>query len=216
MNRQAICEKVEACGLVPIVRARSAEYAVRAANAVMQGGVSVFEITLTVPGALEVIEALSQKYQDSALIGAGTVLSADEARRCVKAGARFIVSPGLDLPTIAAAAELGVPVMPGALTPTEIIVAWKAGAALVKIFPCSAMGGPSYLKALRGPLPQIKLMPTGGVNLTTAGDYIKAGAAALGVGSELVNERALDAGRDHELTEKAEALVEAVRVARSG
>ena len=209
------CSRVEAVGIVPVVRAATPELAERAAVAVLAGGISIFEITMTVPNAPAVIRSLVARFGDRAVVGAGTVLSADDARQCIEAGAAFIVSPGLDLPTIAAAHERGVPIMPGALTPTEVITAWKAGADMVKIFPASAVGGAKYLKALRGPLPQVKLLPTGGVNATTAGDYIAAGACALGVGSELVDPAALAAGNDSILTDRARELVAAVAAARA-
>jgi 2-dehydro-3-deoxyphosphogluconate aldolase/(4S)-4-hydroxy-2-oxoglutarate aldolase len=215
MTTAETCARIEAVGIVPVVRAPSAELAIRAAEAVLAGGISIFEITMTVPDALGAIRALNERFGDRVLVGAGTVLSAEDARRCVEAGARFIVSPGLDLPTIEAAHAAGVPVMPGALTPTEVISAWKAGAEMVKIFPASAMGGPKYLKALKGPLPQVKLLPTGGVNENTAGEYIAAGAVALGVGSELVDMAALKAGDDATITARARALVAAVAKARA-
>jgi len=213
--RAEACRRVEEVGLVPVVRAPSAELAVRAVEAVLAGGVSIFEITMTVPGAVDVIRTLAGRFGDRALVGAGTVLSAEDARRCIDAGARFIVSPGLDLETVAAAQALGVAVMPGALTPTEVITAVKAGADMVKIFPCSAVGGAKYLRALRGPLPSVKLLPTGGVNLATVAEYIEAGAAALGIGSELVDVKALKAGGDAELSERARALLAAVTSARA-
>ena len=214
-SRAEICQRVEAVGIVPVVRAATPELAERAAAAVLAGGISIFEITMTVPNAPAVIRSLVARFGDRAVVGAGTVLSADDARLCIEAGAAFIVSPGLDLPTIAAAHERGVPIMPGALTPTEVITAWKAGADMVKIFPASAVGGAKYLRALRGPLPQVKLLPTGGVNATTAGDYIAAGACALGVGSELVDPAALAAGNDSVLTDRARELVAAVAAARA-
>jgi len=182
-QRDDLCKRVEAVGIVPVVRAPSPELAMRAAEAVLAGGISIFEITMTVPNAPAVIRALVEKLGERAVVGAGTVLDAEAAHTCIAAGAAFIVSPGLDLPTIAAAHERGVPIMPGALTPTEVITAWKAGADMVKIFPASAVGGPKYIKALKGPLPDVKMLPTGGVNAQTAGDFIAAGAAALGVGS---------------------------------
>ena len=187
---------VEEVGIVPVVRAPSPELAMRAAEAVLAGGISIFEITMTVPDAPAVIRALVERLGNRAVVGAGTVLDAEAARRCIEAGAAFIVSPGLDLGTIAAAHERGVPIMPGALTPTEVITAWKAGADMVKIFPASAVGGPKYLKALKGPLPDVKMLPTGGVNAQTAGEFIAAGACALGVGSELVDIAALSRGDD--------------------
>ena len=214
-SRADLCRRIEEVGIVPVVRAPSPELAIRAAEAVLAGGVSIFEITMTVPNATAAIRALVDKFGARAVVGAGTVLDAEAARACIEAGAAFIVSPGLDLATIAAAHERGVPMMPGALTPTEVITAWKAGADMVKIFPASAVGGPKYLKALKGPLPEVKMLPTGGVNAATAGEFIAAGAAALGVGSELVDPAALAAGDDGVLTERARELVAAVAAARA-
>jgi 2-dehydro-3-deoxyphosphogluconate aldolase/(4S)-4-hydroxy-2-oxoglutarate aldolase len=214
-SRADLCRRIEEVGIVPVVRAPSPELAIRAADAVLAGGISIFEITMTVPKATAAIRALVDKFGARAVVGAGTVLDADAARACIEAGAAFIVSPGLDLATIAAAHERGVPMMPGALTPTEVITAWKAGADMVKIFPASAVGGPKYLKALRGPLPDVKMLPTGGVNAQTAGEYIAAGAAALGVGSELVDIAALGRGEDSVLTDRARELVAAVATARA-
>jgi 2-dehydro-3-deoxyphosphogluconate aldolase/(4S)-4-hydroxy-2-oxoglutarate aldolase len=214
-RRAEVCRRIEAVGIVPVVRAPSPELAMRAAEAVLAGGISIFEITMTVPDAPAVIRSLVDRLGDRAVVGAGTVLDAEAAQRCIEAGAAFVVSPGLDLATITAAHEHGVPIMPGALTPTEVITAWKAGADMVKIFPASAVGGPKYLKALRGPLPDVKLLPTGGVNAATAGEYIAAGAAALGVGSELVDTAALARGDDALLTERARELVAAVQAARA-
>jgi len=214
-RRAAICRRVEEVGIVPVVRAPSPELAMRAAEAVLAGGISIFEITMTVPDALTVIRALVEKLGDRAVVGAGTVLDAEAALKCIDAGAAFIVSPGLDLPTITAAHGHAVPIMPGALTPTEVITAWKAGADMVKIFPASAVGGPKYIKALKGPLPDVKMLPTGGVNASTAGDFIAAGAAALGVGGELVDIAALKRGEDAVITERARELVAAVAAARA-
>jgi 2-dehydro-3-deoxyphosphogluconate aldolase / (4S)-4-hydroxy-2-oxoglutarate aldolase len=214
MTRAETCRRIEEVGIVPVVRAPSPDLAVRAVEAVLAGGISIFEITMTVPDAASVIRSLVARFGDRAVVGAGTVLDADAAQRCVDAGAAFLVSPGFDAATVAAGHARGVPVMPGALTPTEVIAAIKAGADMVKIFPASAVGGPKYLRALRGPLPDVKLLPTGGVNATTAGDYIAAGAAALGVGSELIDPAALASGDDAVLTERARELVAAVRKAR--
>jgi 2-dehydro-3-deoxyphosphogluconate aldolase / (4S)-4-hydroxy-2-oxoglutarate aldolase len=214
-KRAEVCRRVEAGGIVPVVRAPSPELAMRAAEAVLAGGISIFEITMTVPDAPAVIRALVTKLGERAVVGAGTVLDAEAAQKCIDAGAAFIVSPGLDLGTITAAHERGVPIMPGALTPTEVITAWKAGADMVKIFPASAVGGAKYIKALKGPLPDVKMLPTGGVNAQTAGEYIAAGAAALGVGSELVDIAALGRGEDSLLTDRARELVAAVRAARA-
>jgi 2-dehydro-3-deoxyphosphogluconate aldolase/(4S)-4-hydroxy-2-oxoglutarate aldolase len=214
-SRSETCRRIEEVGIVPVIRAATPELALRAALAVLAGGISIFEITMTVPDAPAVIRQLVAELGDRAVVGAGTVLDAEAARLCLDAGAAFLVSPGLDLATVAAAHARGVPMMPGALTPTEVIAAWKSGAEMVKIFPCGAVGGPRYLRALRGPLPQVKLLPTGGVNAENAAEYIAAGAAALGVGSELVDAAALAEGRDALLTERARALVAAVASARA-
>jgi len=214
MKRVDVCQYLERVGIVPVVRAPSPELALRAAEALLAGGVSVLEITMTVPNALAVVELLNQRFGERALVGAGTVLDAAQANACLDAGARFIVSPGLDLATVAAVRARDIAILPGALTPTEVMAAAKAGADMVKIFPCSAAGGPSYLRALRGPLPHVKLLPTGGVSLATAHEYIAAGAVALGVGTELVDIALLSAGRDQELTHRAEQFVAVVRAAR--
>ncbi|HEY0465630.1 MAG TPA: bifunctional 4-hydroxy-2-oxoglutarate aldolase/2-dehydro-3-deoxy-phosphogluconate aldolase [Polyangiaceae bacterium] len=214
MTRAEVCKRIETVGIVPVIRAPSPELALLACEAILAGGISVFEITMTIPDAPAVIRALRTRLGERALIGAGTVLDAADARACIEAGAEFIVSPGFDAATIAAAHEAGIAAMPGALTPTEVIAAWKAGADVVKIFPASAMGGASYLRALKGPLPQVKLMPTGGVNVNTAKDFLAAGAVALGVGSELVDIAAVKDGRAHVLTERAAEFVAVVTAAR--
>ena len=214
-DRQSVLRWIEQAGIVPVVRAPSPELAVRAVDALLAGGVSVFEITLTVPGAVDVIRALAERFRGRAIVGAGTVLTAEDASACIAAGAQFIVSPGFNAPTVAIARAFDLAVMPGALTPTEVMAAVAAGADMVKIFPCSAMGGAKYLKALRGPFPTVKLLPTGGVSPGTAAEYIAAGASALGLGSELVDIAALQAGNDGLVTEKARELVEIVRAARA-
>ncbi|MEP6652287.1 MAG: bifunctional 4-hydroxy-2-oxoglutarate aldolase/2-dehydro-3-deoxy-phosphogluconate aldolase [Myxococcales bacterium] len=211
MTRAETCARIEECRIVPIIRAPSADLAIRAAAAILAGGITIVEITMTVPDARAVIRSVREKFGSRVVIGAGTVLDGETARACVDAGADFIVAPGFDQGTVDAARARDVPVMPGALTPTEVITAWKAGADMVKIFPCSALGGAKYLRALRGPLPQVKFMATGGVNATTAADYIAAGASALGVGSELVDTVLLTSGRDSVITERARELVKAVR-----
>jgi 2-dehydro-3-deoxyphosphogluconate aldolase / (4S)-4-hydroxy-2-oxoglutarate aldolase len=214
MSRADVCRRIEEIAIVPIIRAPSLSIAMRAAEAIVAGGISQLEITLTVPDAMSVIRSLRERLGDRVVIGAGTVLEAKEVRACVDAGAQFIVSPGLDLPTILAAHACGVAVMPGALTPTEVIAAWKAGADMVKIFPCSAVGGPKYLRALRGPLPHVRFLATGGVNIATAAEYLAAGAVALGVGSELVDLALLETGQDAVLTERARELVAVVSASR--
>ncbi|MGK3982914.1 bifunctional 4-hydroxy-2-oxoglutarate aldolase/2-dehydro-3-deoxy-phosphogluconate aldolase [Sorangium sp. So ce136] len=216
MNREQVVRRIEEIGIVPVVRASSGALAVRAGRALRAGGIEVLEITMTVPDALGVMHELASKMGSHVLVGAGTVLTADAARGCIEAGAQFIVSPGLNLEVIRVAQDLGKAVFPGALTPTEVITAWNAGADAVKVFPCSAMGGAKYLRALRGPLPHVKMLPTGGVNLTTARDFIEAGAVALGVGGELVDAAALEAGQDEVLTERAREFLSAVRAARAG
>ena len=169
---------------------------------------------MTVPGAVGVIEEVSKRYGDEALVGAGTVLDPEIATACISVGAQFIVSPALNPETIACCRRHKIVVMPGALTPTEVVQAWDAGADFVKVFPAGAVGGPSYLKALKGPLPQIELVPTGGVSLKTAADFIKAGAAALGVGTDLVDLKAIREGNAAIITERAKQFVEIVREAR--
>jgi len=210
-----VMARIREVGLVPVVRAASAEEAFAAVEAIRAGGIPILEITLTVPGAIEMINQLTKRLGDEALIGAGTVLDADTAQQCIDAGARFIVSPALDIPTIQLCRRLDVPVFPGALTPTEVVAAWRAGANAVKVFPANAVGGASYLKSLKAPLPQIELLPTGGVNLNTAADFIAAGAFALGVGADLVDLAALRRGEAATITEKARQYVAAVAAARA-
>ena len=209
-----VMERIRQVGLVPVVRASSAEEAMAAVEAIRAGGIPILEITLTVPGAVGIIRELTRKLGDDALIGAGTVLDAETAQECIDAGAKFIVSPALDIPTIQLCRRLSVPVMAGALTPTEIVTAWKAGANAVKVFPANSVGGASYLKSVKAPLPQIELLPTGGVNLDTAADFIKAGAFALGVGADLVDLAALRRGDAAAITEKARQYVAVVAAAR--
>lgn len=202
-------------GILPVVRASSGDEALAVIDAIRAGGIDVIELTLTVPGAVEVIRELARKYRDEVVLGAGTVLDAETARACMLAGARFVVSPALDEPTIACCRTYGVPVMPGALTPTEVVRAWRAGASLVKVFPCSAVGGASYLKALKAPLPQIDLVPTGGVTLATIPEFIQAGATALGAGADLVDVKRIRAGEPGAVTEKARQYVQAIAKARA-
>jgi 2-dehydro-3-deoxyphosphogluconate aldolase / (4S)-4-hydroxy-2-oxoglutarate aldolase len=215
MNAQGTVARIEDIGIVPVVRAPSAAVAVRAARAVQAGGIDVLEITMTVPDALAVLRQLAAELADRVILGAGTVLDAETARRCIAAGAQFIVAPGFDIETVHAAQDLGTPVMPGALTPTEVTAAWKAGADMVKIFPCSAVGGADYIRALKAPLPQVKLLPTGGVDRHTAADYIRAGAAALGLGAALVDLKVLEREGDEAIAARARELLAIVRAARA-
>jgi 2-dehydro-3-deoxyphosphogluconate aldolase / (4S)-4-hydroxy-2-oxoglutarate aldolase len=210
-----IMDRIRAVGLVPVVRAGSADEAFAAVEAIRAGGIPILEITLTVPGAVEIIRQLTKRIGDDALIGAGTVLDAEMAQECIDAGARFIVSPALDIPTIELCRRAVVPVFAGAMTPTEILTAWKAGANAVKVFPANAVGGATYLKSVKAPLPQIELLPTGGVNLKNAAEFIKAGAFALGVGADLVDLVALRRGDAAAITEKAKQYVAAVAEARA-
>ena len=214
MAKVDVLKRIEQVGVIPVVRATSSDEAIAVAEAIGEGGIPLLEITLTVPGAVGVIAELSKRYGNDVLVGAGTVLDAEAARACIDAGAQFVVSPALNLQTIEQCRKEDVPIFPGALTPTEVVTAWQAGADAVKVFPCSAVGGAKYLRALKAPLPQIKLVPTGGVSLTTAKDFIAAGAWALGVGADLVNTRAMQAGDRQSLVDAARNYVAAVREAR--
>jgi len=214
MNKTDIIQWIKAAGVIPVVRAASADEAMRAIEAIKAGGLSVLEITMTVPGAVRVIEEVAARYGADVLVGAGTVLDAETARACMLAGAQFIVSPALNLDTIAMCRRYSIAVIPGALTPTEVLQAWTAGADMVKVFPCDSLGGARYIKSLKAPLPQVEVVPTGGVSLKTAADFIKAGASALGVGSDLVDVKALREGNVGLITERARQFIEAVREAR--
>lgn len=214
MTREQVRSRIVEIGIVPVVRAASAQQAMQAAAAVCDGGIPIVEITMTVPGAIDVIAQLAKIMGNDVLIGAGTVLDAEAAQRCIDAGAEFLVSPGFDLATVQFAKQQGKLIMAGALTPTEVIAAWKAGSDFVKIFPCGTIGGAKYIKALKAPLPQVAMIPTGGVNLTTAADFIHAGADALGIGGELVSAAALKSGDVSSITEAARQYVAIVQQAR--
>ena len=213
MRKQEVRSIIERVGIVPVIRASSAEEARFAADCVAKGGVPIVEITMTVPGAVEVIRELV-KSMPQVLVGAGTVLNEGSVRHCADAGAQFLVTPGFDALTVAAARKLDLLIMAGALTPSEIMAASASGADFVKVFPCGSLGGSKYIQALRGPFPKVPFVPTGGVNVETAADYIRAGAAALGVGGEMVSKDALKA-RDGDVISKLAALfVDLVRDAR--
>ena len=214
MNKQEVIERITRGGVLPVIRAESPEEARAVIEAVRAGGIDVIEVTMTVPGAIGLIRELSAEYGDEVLIGAGTVMDPETAAACIDAGAKFIISPALNLDTIAYCSERDVVVMPGALTPTEVVTAWNAGADFVKVFPANAMGGASYLKSLKAPLPHIKLIPTGGVSQTTAADFIKAGASAVGVGADLVDVQAIREGRPEAIIESAGKYLEIVKEAR--
>jgi 2-dehydro-3-deoxyphosphogluconate aldolase/(4S)-4-hydroxy-2-oxoglutarate aldolase len=214
MDKQKVCDRILEIGIVPVVRASSAREARIAAAAVCEGGIPIVEITMTVPGAVDVIRELAKNTGAAVLIGAGTVLNAEAARRCLDAGAQFLVSPGLNLKTIEFAGREGKLIMAGALTPTEVITAWEAGADFVKVFPCGQVGGAKYIKALKGPFPEVPLVPTGGVNLTTAAEFIEAGAAALGIGGELVQADALRSNKPEIIVENARKFLAIVKQTR--
>lgn len=201
-------------GIVPVVRASSAELAIQAVEAIRAGGILAAEITMTVPGAIRALEKLADRCGDAMLLGAGTVLDAETARASILAGAEFLVSPNVRPATIEMAKRYSKAVFPGALTPTEILAAWEAGADAVKVFPCGSLGGAKYIKALRGPFPQIETIPTGGVSLETIGDFLKAGACAVGIGSELVDAALMKQGRFDAIEERARQFLAAVAAAR--
>jgi len=207
-------QMIERVGLIPVLRARSVAQGRAVVDAMIAGGVTIVEVTMTVPGAIDLLHQLKKEYGSKLLLGSGTVTTADQAQATIDAGAEFVVSPSLH-PDVIDVTKVNKRVScPGALTPTEAITAWNAGADFVKIFPCSALGGASYLKSLLAPFPQLKIIPTGGVTLQTAESFIKAGARALGVGGDLVNLAAIDAGRPETITETARAYLKVIADAR--
>ena len=210
LPKHEVLAKMREIGLVPVLRAESEEQAIGLAGAIADGGVTVLEITMTVPGAINVIRRLVKERPDI-LIGAGTVLDPETARACLLEGAQFVVSPALNVKTVELCRRYSVAVLPGALTPTEVVTAWQAGADVIKIFPASAMGGAKYLKSLKAPLPQVDMIPTGGVSLATAHEFLEAEAFALGVGADLVDTRAYAAGTPEKVTETARKYMEIVR-----
>jgi 2-dehydro-3-deoxyphosphogluconate aldolase/(4S)-4-hydroxy-2-oxoglutarate aldolase len=213
MNKADVISRIIECGVIPVIRASSKEEARSVINAIVDGGITCIEVTMTVPSAEELIAEYSKERTDI-LVGAGSVLEPETARECINAGARFIVSPATNFDTIDYCNESDIVVMPGALTPTEIVNAWDAGADLVKVFPADAMGGAKYVRSLKAPLPQIRLIPTGGVSQATAADFINAGAEAVGVGSDLVDLTAIREGRSSEITEAAKNYLAIVKAAR--
>ena len=215
MEKREVFNRMVSQGLIPVIRVSSAQEAIDVADAVKEGGVGFIEITMTVPGAIEVLKELAQKYKDEIILGAGTILDPETGRAALLAGAQFIVTPTLNLNLIELAHRYSVVIVPGAATPTEILTAWNAGADMVKVFPAAQLGGPEYIKALRAPLPQILLVPTGGVNLQNAGAFIKAGATALGVGGELVDKKAVKERKFQVITENTRAFLKAIREARA-
>jgi 2-dehydro-3-deoxyphosphogluconate aldolase/(4S)-4-hydroxy-2-oxoglutarate aldolase len=215
MRQSEVLERIVRTGIVPVVRAPSAEEALSVVDAIRSGGIDVLELTMTVPDAIAVIRDVGARLGEEVVVGAGTVLDAETARACMLAGARFVVSPILDAATIACCRTYAVPMLAGALTPTEVVRAWQAGAAMVKVFPCSAVGGASYIRALKAALPQIDLVPTGGVSLDTVEDFIRSGASAVGAGADLVDVAAIRAGDPGAVAEQARRYLQAIDRARS-
>jgi 2-dehydro-3-deoxyphosphogluconate aldolase / (4S)-4-hydroxy-2-oxoglutarate aldolase len=214
MKREEVRARIEEIGIVPAVRFRSAEDARFATQAISHGGIPIVEITMTVPGAIELIADLAQNSPE-VIVGAGTIFDTETARRCLDAGAKFLTSPGLDVQLVEFAIKKEIVVLAGALTPTEVTMAWKAGADFVKIFPCSQVGGDNYIKALKGPFRHVPLIAAGGVNQVTAANFILAGAAAIGVGGELVPEEAIRLRQEERIHELARRFVRFVSKARA-
>jgi 2-dehydro-3-deoxyphosphogluconate aldolase/(4S)-4-hydroxy-2-oxoglutarate aldolase len=216
MTRQQILSFITDIGIVPVVRTSTAEGAIKAIEAIYSGGIRAAEITMTVPGAIRALEKVADQFGDKIVLGAGTVLDPETARACMLAGAQFFVTPSLKLSTIEMVKRYSKVICPGALTPTEVLTAWEAGADIVKIFPCGNMGGPKYIKALRGPFPHIAMIPTGGVNLETAGEFLKAGACAVAVGGELVDAKTIEEGRFDIIEDRARQYLAVIAKARAG
>jgi 2-dehydro-3-deoxyphosphogluconate aldolase/(4S)-4-hydroxy-2-oxoglutarate aldolase len=215
MTTQSILASIIEIGIVPVVRTSTAEGAIKAIEAVHRGGIRAAEITMTVPGAVKALEKLADQFSDKIMLGAGTVLDPETARICMLAGAQFFVTPNLRRETIEMVKRYSKVIMPGAMTPTEVLTAWEAGADAVKVFPANAVGGPKYIKALRGPFPHIEMIPTGGVNLETTGEFLKAGACAVAVGSELIDAATIKEGKFEVFEERAKQYLAAVRKARA-
>src|SRR5271169_4605825 len=215
MTKDQILSFITGIGIVPVVRTASAEGAIKAVDAIYRGGIRAAEITMTVPGAIKALEKVADQFGDKIVLGSGTVLDPETARICMLAGAEFFVTPSLKPATIEMAKRYAKVVCPGALTPTEVLTAWEAGADVVKVFPCGNVGGPKYIKALRGPFPQIEMIPTGGVNLETAGDFLKAGACAVAVGGELVDAKSIKDGRFDVIEERARQYLAVIAKARA-
>ena len=214
MTMEDVIRRIAEVGIVSVVRAASIEEATRAVEAICAGGIPIVEITMTVPNATSVIRHVMREYGNTTLIGAGTVTTGEQADQCIRAGAEFIVSPGLSIPVLLAAQACAKLAIPGALTPTELMHAQDNGAKLIKIFPCGNVGGPKYLRSLKAPFPNAALIPTGGVNASNAADYFAAGAFALGVGADLLNAADLRGGNLAKITQAARELVQAVHAAR--
>ncbi len=215
MQSTETVRRIKQLGIVPIVRTNDAESAIRAVEAISEGGIACAEITMTVQGAIKALEKVADVFGDRMILGAGTVLDPETARACMLAGAEFFVTPSLNLRTVEIVKRYSKAMFPGALTPTEIVTAWEAGVDAIKVFPCSALGGAKYIKALKGPFPQIEFVPTGGVNLDTVGEFLAAGCCAVGVGSELVDNKTIAAGQYEILTERARQFLQKIAQARA-
>ena len=210
-----ILDFIAGIGIVPVVRTPSAESAIRSIEAIHRGGVRAAEVTMTVPGAIRALEKLADRFGDTIMLGAGTVLDPETARACMLAGAQFFVTPTLKIATLEMAKRYSKVICPGALTPTEVLTAWEAGADVVKVFPANSVGGPKYIKALKGPLPHVEMIPTGGVNLETAGEFLKAGACAVAVGGELVDAKLIRENRYDEMESRARQYLKVIAQARA-
>jgi 2-dehydro-3-deoxyphosphogluconate aldolase/(4S)-4-hydroxy-2-oxoglutarate aldolase len=216
LTKDQILSFIRGVGIVPIIRTSSVESAIKSVEAVYNGGIRAAEITMTVPGAVQALEKVADKFGDQLVLGAGTVLDPETARICMLAGAQFFVTPALNVKTIEMARRYSKPICPGALTPTEVVTAWDAGADVVKVFPCGNVGGPKYIKALKGPLPQIEMIPTGGVNLETTPEFLKAGACAVAVGGELVDAKLVKAGEYGKIEDLARQYLDVIAKTRAG
>ena len=214
MLKQEILARIQRTGIIPVLRALSTEEAFAIVEALTAGGIDVIEVTMTVPGAIDVIRKLSRARADL-LIGAGTVLDPENARACMQEGAQFIVTPVTNVATIEMCQMHSIAVFPGALTPTEIFTAWQAGGDAIKVFPASAMGGAPYLRSLKAPLPQVELIPTGGISAATAVDFLRAGAFALGVGADLCDSTAIAEGKPERITQTAREYLQAIAAFRA-
>jgi len=215
MDKQTVLSFIKDVGIVPIVRTSSTESAVKAVEAIYAGGIRAAEITMTVPGAVKALEKVADRFGDKIVLGAGTVLDPETARICMLAGAEFFVTPTLKLSTLEMAQRYSKAILPGAMTPTEILTAWEHGADFVKVFPCGNLGGAKYIKAVKAPLPQVELIPVGGVSLETTADFLKAGAAAVAVGSDIVDGKTIKEGKFEVFEERARKYLEVVRAARA-
>jgi 2-dehydro-3-deoxyphosphogluconate aldolase/(4S)-4-hydroxy-2-oxoglutarate aldolase len=215
VNSTEVVQRIKELGIVPIVRTKDADSAIRAVEAICEGGIPCAEITMTVDGAIRALERVADKLGDRIILGAGTVLDPETARACMLAGAEFFVTPSLNIKTIEMAKRYSKAAFPGALTPTEIVTAWQAGADAIKVFPCSALGGAKYIKALKGPFPHIEFVPTGGVNLETVGDFLAAGCCAVGVGSDLIDNKTIQEGKYEVFVERARQFRQKIAEARA-